>query len=464
MKGIIIKIGAVLLLFVIAQYILALFGVIAIYLPPLTVLFKVSLVVASFFAGVLAGLSLMKEIPYNWRVHSFNIAVIVLLVTFVLDLLTDVPARLFIVIIYIAVPFFYGQRYVLRRPRSYNYVETRSDEEMFEELLDGTREITDDQVYSCKTHIVALFLNCAMDIEQIRATVGGTIIEFQVYLSSRPNRWQLQRLRTMVNRYYRVVETKPKCISIEIPYSIRRPFSLEAALKSRAFYDSKATIPLIIGSSSESSVIIADLCKLPHLMIAGGSNHSRLRILSIFSATLLNLKSKERLKLYFDGAESTFSELHPDILFAGSSLEAVVDEMNRRREVLKQAGCKTIDNYNSQSNHPPLPYIIVITSCDVDCGALYSRLETISVSGPETGMHIIIAIDDFASLSQEVLNQFPSRLVLKVETELESQLILGEPGAEKLIDSEDALFLTPDGIERVQCTSSIPRGKPQDPS
>ncbi len=454
MKSILLKTGAVILLFALTQFLLWLFGVVNIDMPAVSILFKVILVLMAFLAGALSGLSLMSKVPYVWRVNSFNIAVIVLIVVFVLNFAIEIPHELFVSVIYVAIPLIYGQRYVLKRPTGHSYVDNRTDEEMFEELLDGTREITDEQIYSCKTHIVALFLNCAMDIEQIRATVGSTIIEFHIYLTSRPSKWQVQKLRKMVNIYYRVVEVKSKCISVEMPYRARRPFSLESALRSESFYGSTAKIPLIIGSSSENSVVISDLSTLPHLMIAGGSNHSRLRILSLFSATLLNLKSKDRLKLFFDGAESNFSELHPDILFAGNSLKSVANEMYRRYEVLRSVDCKHIKEYNALSNTPALPYIIIITSCDVDCNSLHTRLEVISSEGPNVGMHIIVAIDEFESLSEKILNNFPARLVLKVESELESKLILGEAGAEKLLDSEDALFRTKNGIERVQCTSS----------
>lgn len=241
---------------------------------------------------------------------------------------------------------------------------------------------------------------------------------------------------------------------INIPHDTPEVLGLREVMTEFEYTHNPAILPIPIGSHMFGEPLVVDLTRLPHMLIAGNPGMGKTNILNTFIISLLYSKSPDELRFVLIVPErNSFETYKPltgsyinaiitDSTEAIRTLEELNSEMNHRYDTFRNAGCKDIVEYNSQSISQ-LPYIAVMVDefslFGADFEQAICRLAQLSRT---TGIHIVMTT---SQLTEDVITprtkaNFPSRIALKTDTSEASELILDEDGAEDLEVPGDLLF------------------------
>ena len=292
-------------------------------------------------------------------------------------------------------------------------------------------------------------------------------------------------------------------VGLEVPNKTRSLVPIKSLVSSAEFKESKAELPIAIGSTIEGTTKVFDLAKAPHLLVAGSTNQGKSVGLNVIAASLLYAKRPSELKMIFidpkgteftpyrnlyrhylavtTTADSEEDEIERSIAVkekdADEVLKALCLEMKERYELLRQAGsCPNIKTYNQKfldkklrpdKGHRYLPYIVAIideyaqltlvTSGKPEARNVSRSITTSIISlaqmGRAAGIHMIIATQTPRKdvISGMIKANFPTMISFKVANSTESQVVLDNMGAEKLIGNGDMLFSQNAKMERIQC-------------
>ena len=292
-------------------------------------------------------------------------------------------------------------------------------------------------------------------------------------------------------------------VGLEVPNITRSLVPIRQLVSSSEFKESKAELPIAIGSTIEGKTKVFDLSKAPHLLVAGSTNQGKSVGLNVIAASLLYAKRPSELKMIFidpKGTEFTpYKNLYRHYLAvtttaaseedeiersipiepkdADEVLRALCAEMKERYELLRQAGsCPNIKTYNQKfldkkllpdHGHRFLPYIVavideyaqltLVTSGKPEIRnvsrSITASIISLAQMGRAAGIHMIIATQTPRKdvISGMIKANFPTMISFKVANSTESQVVLDNTGAEKLIGNGDMLFSQNANIERIQC-------------
>ena len=292
-------------------------------------------------------------------------------------------------------------------------------------------------------------------------------------------------------------------VGLEVPNRTRSLVPIKSLVSSQEFKESKAELPIAIGSTIEGKTKVFDLTKAPHLLVAGSTNQGKSVGLNVIAASLLYAKRPSELKMIFidpkgteftpyrnlyrhylavtTTADSEEDEIERSIAVkekdADEVLKALCLEMKERYELLRQAGsCPNIKTYNQKfldkklrpdKGHRFLPYIVAIideyaqltlvTSGKPEARnvsrSITSSIISLAQMGRAAGIHMIIATQTPRKdvISGMIKANFPTMISFKVANSTESQVVLDNMGAEKLIGNGDMLFSQNANMERIQC-------------
>ena len=292
-------------------------------------------------------------------------------------------------------------------------------------------------------------------------------------------------------------------VGLEVPNITRSLVPIKSLVSSPEFKESKAELPIAIGSTIDGKTKVFDLAKAPHLLVAGSTNQGKSVGLNVIAASLLYAKRPSELKMIFidpKGTEFTpYKDLYRHYLAvtttaaneedeidrsipiqpkdADEVLRALCAEMKERYELLRQAGsCPNIKTYNQKfldkklrpdKGHRFLPYIVavideyaqltLVTSGKPEVRnvsrSITASIISLAQMGRAAGIHMIIATQTPRKdvISGMIKANFPTMISFKVANSTESQVVLDNVGAEKLIGNGDMLFSQNANIERVQC-------------
>lgn len=292
-------------------------------------------------------------------------------------------------------------------------------------------------------------------------------------------------------------------VGLEVPNITRSLVPIKSLVSSPEFKESKAELPIAIGSTIDGKTKVFDLAKAPHLLVAGSTNQGKSVGLNVIAASLLYAKRPSELKMIFidpKGTEFTpYKDLYRHYLAvtttaaseedeidrsipiqpkdADEVLRALCAEMKERYELLRQAGsCPNIKTYNQKfldkklrpdKGHRFLPYIVavideyaqltLVTSGKPEVRnvsrSITASIISLAQMGRAAGIHMIIATQTPRKdvISGMIKANFPTMISFKVANSTESQVVLDNVGAEKLIGNGDMLFSQNANIERIQC-------------
>ena len=345
-------------------------------------------------------------------------------------------------------------------------------------------------------------------VSDIQAISGPTVTLYRIYPEKGVKIAAIRNLQEDVavalnaGKTVRVL-TLDDSIGIEVPNATRSLVPIRSLISDPSFTESKAELPIAIGSTIEGKTKVFDLAKAPHLLVAGSTNQGKSVGLNVIAASLLYAKRPSELKMVFidpKGTEFTpYKALYSHYLAVAPTasgeeeeieksipvspkdadmvLRCLCQEMKVRYELLRQAGsCPNIKTYNEKflekklrpdKGHRFLPYIVAIIDeyaqlTLVTSGKPEARNASRSITasiislaqmGRAAGIHMIIATQTPRKdvISGMIKANFPMMIGYKVANSTESQVVLDTTGADKLIGNGDMLISQNANVERVQC-------------
>ncbi|MFT5700560.1 MAG: S-DNA-T family DNA segregation ATPase FtsK/SpoIIIE [Desulforhopalus sp.] len=267
----------------------------------------------------------------------------------------------------------------------------------------------------------------------------------------------------------RVVGSVPgkAALGIEIPNEIRQIVHIRELIGAKEYRANSHKLSIALGLDVVGNLSMANLSKMPHLLIAGATGAGKsVGINTIIASILYNATPEEVRFLMVDpkrielsGYEGIPHLLHPVVVdpkLASRALNWAVREMERRYRLLEEAKVKSFDSYN-ETEREKLPYIVVIVDELADLMMVASKdveaaIARLAQMARAAGIHLILATQrpSVDVLTGLIKANFPTRISFKVSSKIDSRTILDASGAEHLLGAGDMLFLAPG-------TSSIKR-------
>ena len=260
-------------------------------------------------------------------------------------------------------------------------------------------------------------------------------------------------------------------VGIEIPNQTRQTVYLREMIESNVFRSSHSYLTLVLGTTIAGESYVADLAKMPHLLVAGATGSGKSVSLNsmicslLFKATPGNVRF---LMIDLKMLELSFYEGIPHLLLpvvtnaknAKTALRWMTDEMERRYTMMAEKGVRSIEKYNQkiqkQEGVEALPYIVVVIDELADLMMVSPKeveeyIARLAQMARASGIHLILATQrpSVDVLTGIIKANFPARISCKVFSKVDSRTILDTNGAESLLGNGDMLFLSP-GIGRLQ--------------
>ena len=285
----------------------------------------------------------------------------------------------------------------------------------------------------------------------------------------------------------RVVEVIPgkSFIGLELPNEDRAVVSLQAVLATKQYDQARSPLSLALGKDIAGHTIIADLAKMPHLLVAGTTGSGKSVCLNAMLMSLLYKSTPQEMRLIlidpkmlelaiYDGIPHLLTPVVTDMKDAASALRWCVAEMERRYRLMAAIGVRNIAGYNDKVRQAkakgkplidpivqpppgesppelqPLPFIVVLADEFADMMVVVGKkVETLiarlAQKARAAGVHLIFAtqrpsVDVITGL---IKANIPSRIAFQVSSKIDSRTILDQQGAEQLLGDGDMLYLPP---------------------
>lgn len=278
-------------------------------------------------------------------------------------------------------------------------------------------------------------------------------------------------------------------IGIEVPNLKPQMVSMESILNSRKFQETDYELPMALGKTITNEVFIADLTKMPHLLVAGATGQGKSVGLNVIITSLLYKKHPAELKLVMidpkkvefslyapivnhflaqvEGNEDVEEPIITDVNKVIQTLKSLCIEMDQRYDLLKKAHARNVKEYNEkfrerqlnpQNGHRFMPYIVVVIDEYGDLIMTAGKeielpIARIAQLARAVGIHMIIATQRPTAniITGTIKANFPARMAFKVTTGVDSKTILDRTGANQLVGKGDMLLMTGSEPVRIQC-------------
>jgi DNA segregation ATPase FtsK/SpoIIIE, S-DNA-T family len=266
-------------------------------------------------------------------------------------------------------------------------------------------------------------------------------------------------------------------IGIEIPNAVREIVRLKDIICSDVFEHSRSRLTLCLGKDIVGNPVVADLDKMPHLLIAGATGTGKSVGLNAMICSFLYKANPDEVKLImvdpkrielsvYDGIPHLITPVVTDPKKATNALFWAVKEMERRYELLAEKQVRNIGQYNrkiaketvgeGEAPPEPLPYLVIVIDELADLMMVASRdvevaLTRLAQMARAAGIHLILATQrpSVDVLTGIIKANFPTRLTFQVSSRTDSRTIIDANGAENLLGNGDLLFLPP-GTAKLQ--------------
>ncbi len=344
-----------------------------------------------------------------------------------------------------------------------------------------------------KERITKTLNDYGIGISHIEATVGPTVTLYEIIPAEGVRIAKIKRLEddialSLAALGIRIIAPIPGrgTIGIEVPNKEPQTVSMRSIITSRDYQECTMELPMAMGSTISGDVFIADLTKMPHLLVAGATGMGKSVGLNAIIASLLYKKHPAELKFVlidpkmvefslYSRIENHYLAKLPDedeaIITDPSkvvtTLKSLCLLMDQRYALLKEANLRNIKEYNArfiqrrlnpEKGHHYMPYIVVIVDEFADLimtagKEVETPIARIAQKARAVGMHMILATQRPSTnvITGIIKANFPGRVAFRVTQMVDSRTILDRPGANQLIGRGDMLFSRDGEISRVQC-------------
>ena len=335
---------------------------------------------------------------------------------------------------------------------------------------DKTRETLDDS----ERETMGATLLAALEEHKIKASIseicsGPTVTRFEItpasgvrinQITSRSKDIAL-RLAAKSIRIEAPIPGK-SAVGIEIPNKVKRMVRISEIVGSREFREAKGALVTALGKDIEGNIVLCDLSKMVHLLIAGSTGSGKSVCINAMLISLLYKYSPEEVKMILIDPKSVEFDMYngiPHLLVpvvcdpkkAAGALQWAVSEMEKRYQMLKEHSVRNIDNYNLMAEKTgefkKMCRIIIVIDEMADLmlttpKEVEDSISRLAAKARAAGMHMIFATQrpSVEVITGTIKNNIPSRIALAVSANVDSRTILDEGGAENLIGNGDMLF------------------------
>ena len=344
-----------------------------------------------------------------------------------------------------------------------------------------------------KDKIVETLGNYNISISSIKATVGPTVTLYEIIPDAGIRISKIKNLEddialSLSALGIRIIAPIPGrgTIGIEVPNKNSTIVSMHSVISSEKFQQSEMELPIAIGKTISNETSVVDLVKMPHLLMAGATGQGKSVGLNAVLTSLLYKKHPAEVKFVlvdpkkveltlFNKIERHYLAKLPDSEDAIitdnkkviNTLNSLCIEMDNRYELLKNASCRNIVEYNKKfkarklnpnDGHQYLPYIILIIDEFADLimtagKEVETPIARLAQLARAIGIHLIIATQrpSVNVITGVIKANFPARIAFRVTSKIDSRTILDSSGADQLIGRGDMLFTQGNEIIRLQC-------------
>lgn len=262
-------------------------------------------------------------------------------------------------------------------------------------------------------------------------------------------------------------------VGIEIPNKNRAGVFIKELLQTKEFKESKSPLTVALGKDSAGRPYMSDVCKMPHLLVAGTTGSGKSVGINTMICSILYKASPDEVKFImidpkmvelsvYDNIPHLLAPVVTDTRLASSVLKNVVAEMTRRYEILKENKARNIDGFNKimiekGREDEKMPYLVVIVDEFADLMMVAGKdVETsiarIAQMARAVGIHLIIATQRPTTnvITGLIKANMPARLAFKVSQKNDSRVIIDQNGADTLLGMGDSLFIPPGTNEPVR--------------
>ena len=359
----------------------------------------------------------------------------------------------------------------------------------------GIDKIIHDQeeLQSNKDRIINTLRNYDIEISKISATVGPTVTLYEIVPAPGIRISRIKNLEddialSLAALGIRIIAPIPGkgTIGIEVPNVKKTIVSMRTLLSSEKFQKTNFSLPIAIGKRIDNENFIVDLATMPHLLMAGATGQGKSVGLNAILVSLLYKKHPSQLKLVLVDPKKVELSLYrviekhflaklpeeeeaiiTDTKKVIYTLNALCIEMDRRYDLLKEAGARNLKEYNDkfikrrlnpEKGHEFLPFIVLVIDEFADLIMTAGKevempIARLAQLARAVGIHLIIATQrpSVNIITGTIKANFPSRIGFKVSSKIDSRTILDAGGAEQLIGKGDMLISHNGSITRLQC-------------
>jgi S-DNA-T family DNA segregation ATPase FtsK/SpoIIIE len=354
-------------------------------------------------------------------------------------------------------------------------------------------EINTDEIEYNKDRIIETLKHYNITIASIKATVGPTVTLFEIVPDAGIRISKIKSLEDDIAMSLealgiRIIAPIPGkgTIGIEVPTKNRLMVSTRSVMATEKFVKSDLDLPIVLGKTISNEVFIADLAKMPHLLVAGATGQGKSVGINVLLTSLLYKKHPSQLKLVLVDPKkvemSLYSKLERHFLAAlpdadeciitdtkkvVNTLTSLCIEMDTRYSLLKDAGCRNIKEYNQkfkerrlnpENGHRFLPFIVLVIDELADLMMTAGKeVETpiarLAQLARAIGIHLIVATQrpSVNVITGVIKANFPARLSFRVSSKIDSRTILDQGGADQLVPGGDMLLSMGSDVIRIQC-------------
>ena len=359
----------------------------------------------------------------------------------------------------------------------------------------GNEEISinRDELEENKNKIVGLLKNFNVGIAEIKATVGPTVTLYEIVPEAGIRVASIKKLQDDIALNLsalgiRIIAPMPGkgTIGIEVPRKNPSMVSMRSVIASQKFQNTDMDLPVVFGKTISNEIFMADLAKMPHLLMAGATGQGKSVGINAILTSLLYKKHPSELKFVMvdpkkvelslyskierhylaklpDGDDAIITDTHKVI----NTLNSLCIEMDQRYDLLKNAFCKNLKEYNKkfserklnpENGHRYLPYIVLVVDEFADLIMTAGKEVELPIArlaqlARAVGIHLIVATQrpSVNVITGMIKANFPARAAFRVISSVDSRTILDSPGADQLIGKGDMLYFNGNEILRLQC-------------
>ncbi len=353
--------------------------------------------------------------------------------------------------------------------------------------------INREELEENKNKIVGLLKNFNVGIAEIKATVGPTVTLYEIVPEAGIRVASIKKLQDDIALNLsalgiRIIAPMPGkgTIGIEVPRKNPSMVSMRSVIASQKFQNTDMDLPVVFGKTISNEIFMADLAKMPHLLMAGATGQGKSVGINAILTSLLYKKHPSELKFVMvdpkkvelslyskierhylaklpDGDDAIITDTHKVI----NTLNSLCVEMDQRYDLLKNAFCKNLKEYNKkfserklnpENGHRYLPYIVLVVDEFADLIMTAGKEVELPIArlaqlARAVGIHLIVATQrpSVNVITGMIKANFPARAAFRVISSVDSRTILDSPGADQLIGKGDMLYFNGNEILRLQC-------------